>query len=148
MCARACLCQVRSHQAGFNLTALQNLTKLLAPCCLEPGEINSQYLVLGTRREDVRINHSACACPQQTGATAKVHRLELPAEEPGGLKVRFHSCPQLPVMKIAAMKVPTRVLVIQEETWNGSVQRALMHTGCYYLFDTAPVDHDGVFPQI
>lgn len=128
MCARARPCQVRSHHAGFNLSALQNLTKLPAPCCLEPGEINSQYLVLETRREDGHINHPACACPRRTGAAAEVRRSELPAEEQGGLKVRFHSCPQLPVMKIPVMKIPTRVLVIQEE--NRSVQRALTRITC------------------
>lgn len=110
LCACACPCQVRSHHAGFNLSALQDLTKLPAPCCLQPGEINSQYVVLETRREDAHINHPACARPRRTGAAAaaEVHRSELPAEEPGGLKVRFHSCPQMkPVMKTAVRKVPT-----------------------------------------
>lgn len=97
---------------------------------LLPGEINSQYLVLDTKREDAHINHPACACPRRTGAAAEVRRSELPAEEPGGLKVRFHSFAQLPVMK-----VPARVPVLKERSWSRSARRAWTRTGCYYLFD-------------
>lgn len=108
---------------------------------LLPGAWRNKQSIFGPadRGEDAHINHPACR------GQAPLPGL-LPVGEPGGLKVRFHSCPQLLVMKIAVMKVPTRVVVIQEGSWNRSVQRALKRTGSYCLFDTAPtspVDHDG-----
>lgn len=144
LCACARPCQVRSHHAGFNLSALQNLTKLPAPCCLEPGEINSQYVVLETRREDAHINHPACARPRRTGsAAAEVHRSELPVDEPGGSKVRFHSCPELPVMKTAVMKVPAGPCDAGGELESVYSERFDAHRLLLRRVP-APVDDDGV----